>query len=122
MLILVVEDNSDAREIFSTYLRHHGFRVAETRDGRDVLKMSRELQPAVVLMDLSMPQMDGWTAIQKLKADPATAAIPVVALTAHSMEGDEAKTLDAGFVSYLSKPLDPMAVVNEVRRLVERTA
>jgi two-component system, cell cycle response regulator DivK len=117
-LILIVEDNTDAREIFSTYLRHSGFSVAEASDGVDVLRLTKELRPAVVLMDLSMPQVDGWTALRQLKADEQTAGVPVVALTAHSMEGDEQKTIEAGFISYLSKPLDPKKMVSEVRRIL----
>jgi CheY-like chemotaxis protein len=109
-------------EIVSTILRHNGFAVEETADGRDVLRLARELKPAVILMDLSMPRVDGWTALKQLKADQATASVPVVALTAHSMADDKQKTVDAGFAGYLSKPLDPNRVVTEVRRLCKLPA
>lgn len=117
-LVLVVEDDADARDIFCTILLHHGFRVEEARNGREVLRLARELRPAVVLMDLTMPTVDGWTALRQLREDRSTATIPVVALTAHTMVGDEARTKDAGFDGYLSKPLSPGLVVAEVKRLI----
>ena len=117
-VILIVEDDENARDIFSTLLRHHGFDVQEARNGEQVLELAREHKPAVVLMDLSMPIVDGWTALRQLKANEHTADIPVVALTAHSMEGDRRRTQDAGFDSYLAKPLDPHRVLSEVRRLI----
>src|SRR5688500_3140852 len=117
-VILVVEDDENARDIFSTILRHHGFEVREARNGAVVLELARELRPAVVLMDLSMPVVDGWTALRQLKADERTAAIPVVALTAHSMQGDRQRTVDAGFDGYLSKPIDPNNIVTEIKRLI----
>ena len=118
-LILLVEDDPDAREIFSTFLRHMGFDVHNTPNGEQVLQLARELRPSVVLMDLSMPRVDGWTALGHLRGDPDTAAIPILALTAHSMDDDRRRATDAGFDGYLLKPLEPRAVLKEVRRLTE---
>ncbi len=121
-LVLVIEDDENARDIVSTILRHHGYQVHAANDGVEIVEVARELMPAVVLMDLSMPRVDGWTALKRLRSDRDTAGIPVVALTAHSMRGDQQKTADAGFDSYLSKPLDPHAVLDEVRRLIGMTS
>lgn len=121
-LILLVEDNADNRDIYTTILRHHGYQVAEATDGETGVRLARELGPAVILMDVTMPGMDGWEATRLIKADPATAAIPVVALTAHAMAEDRRRAVEAGCDAYLSKPVEPSRVVEEVRRQVERAA
>ena len=121
-LILLVEDNADNRDIYTTILRHHGYQVVEATDGETGVRLARELIPAVILMDVTMPGMDGWEATRLIKADPATAAIPVVALTAHAMAEDRRRATEAGCDAYLSKPVEPSRVVEEVRRQVERAA
>ena len=80
--ILLVEDNPDNRAIYGTILRHFGYTVAEAETGEDGVRMAREIHPALILMDVAMPGMDGWEATRILKGDPDTAAIPVIALTA----------------------------------------
>src|SRR5215207_1156585 len=80
--ILIVEDNADNRDIYTTMLRHHGYQVAEAENGEEGIRLARELLPGVVLMDVSMPGIDGLEATRRLKADPRTAAIPVIAVTA----------------------------------------
>jgi two-component system, cell cycle response regulator DivK len=116
--ILLVEDNPDNRTIYGTILRHVGYIVAEAASGEEGLELARELMPALVLMDVAMPGIDGWEATRILKADPETAGIPVVALTAHAMTEDRRRAQEVGCDGYLSKPIEPRRVVEEVRRLV----
>jgi CheY-like chemotaxis protein len=86
--ILLVEDNPDNRAIYGTILRHFGYQVAEAETGEDGIRVAREIGPSLILMDVAMPGMDGWEATRILKGDPATASIPVIALTAHAMSED----------------------------------
>jgi len=120
--ILLVEDNPDNRTIYGTILRHVGYNVAEAGSGEEGLRLARELAPSLVLMDVAMPGIDGWEATRILKADPNTAGIPVVALTAHAMTEDRRRAEEVGCDGYLSKPIEPRRVVEEVRRLLEQAA
>lgn len=116
--ILLVEDNPDNRTIYGTILRHFGYTVAEAETGEDGVRMAREILPALILMDVAMPGMDGWEATSILKGDAATAAIPVIALTAHAMSEDRRRAEEVGCDGYLSKPVEPRRVVQEVERLL----
>jgi CheY-like chemotaxis protein len=116
--ILLVEDNEDNRVVYRTMLSHFGFRVLEAADGAEAIRMAREDRPDVILMDISIPVIDGWEATRTLKADPDTAGIPVVALTAHALDSDRARAADLGFDAFLPKPIEPRRVVAEVRRLL----
>ncbi len=116
--VLLVEDNPHNRKIFSGMLAHHGFAVREAETGDLALKMVSEQAPDIILMDLSIPGIDGWECTKRLKADPKTRAIPIVALTAHAMRGDEERARAAGCDGYLSKPVSPKLVVEEVRKFL----
>lgn len=116
--VLLVEDNPDNRDIYGTFLRHYGFTVVEAADGAEGVRLARELLPGVVLMDVGLPVLDGLEATRLIKADPATADIPVVALTAHAMESDRRAALDAGCDSYLAKPAELSRVLEVVRSLM----
>lgn len=116
--VLLVEDNEDNLVVYRTILDHVGYRVLEARDGEQGIELARREHPDVILMDISIPKIDGWEATRRLKADPGTRAIPVVALTAHALEEDRQKALQAGCDSYLAKPVEPRRVVDEVRRFV----
>jgi CheY-like chemotaxis protein len=118
--VLLVEDNPHNRKIFSGMLTHHGFVVREAETGDVVLQMVADERPDVILMDLSIPGIDGWECTRRLKANPATKAIPIIALTAHAMRGDEERAREAGCDGYLSKPVSPKKVVEEVRAFLER--
>ena len=118
--ILLVEDNEDNVTVYRTILEHSGFRVLEARDGPTGIRTAREERPDLVLMDISIPIIDGWEATRVLRADPETAAIPIVALTAHAFESDRARAMEAGCSGYLVKPIEPRQVVAEVQRLLER--
>ena len=103
--ILLVEDNEMTRDMLARRLARHGYEVVEAADGREALGRARE-SVDLVLLDMSLPEMDGWEAARRLKADPATRAIPIVALTAHVMAGDREKALAAGCDAYETKPVD----------------
>jgi CheY-like chemotaxis protein len=116
--ILLVEDNEDNRVVYRTMLAHFGFRVVEATDGHEALRLVRDDRPDLILMDISIPVMDGWETTRTLKADPGTAGIPVIAVTAHALESDRARAEQIGFNLFLTKPVEPRRVVTEVRRLL----
>jgi CheY-like chemotaxis protein len=120
--VLLVEDNEDNRTIYTTILRHVGHEVIEASNGEDGIRLALERQPNVILMDVAMPGIDGWEATRRLKGDPQTARIPVIALTAHAMAEDRQRAVDAGCEGYLAKPIEPRRVVEEVARMLERIA
>jgi CheY-like chemotaxis protein len=117
-LILVVDDYEDAREMYAEYLRFCGFRVAEARNGNEALDQAFTLKPDLILMDLSLPGMDGWEATRQLKADERTRQIPVVALTGHALAGASEGAKKAGCDSFVTKPCLPDDLVVEVRRML----
>jgi len=116
--ILLVEDNEDNRVVYRTMLTHFGFHVIEAADGAEALRSAREDRPDLILMDISIPLIDGWEATRTLKADPGTAGIPVIALTAHALDTDRARAQEIGFDVFLTKPVEPRRVVTEVQRIL----
>jgi CheY-like chemotaxis protein len=104
--ILLVEDNEMNRDMLSRRLAKRGFEVVMAVDGAEGVSMARSAAPDLILMDMSLPVMDGWTATRKLKADASTQGIPVIGLTAHAMAGDREKCLEAGCDEYDTKPVD----------------
>jgi two-component system cell cycle response regulator DivK len=117
--ILMVEDNADNREIYRTILTYGGYEVVEAADGEEGIAAAREHVPALILMDVSIPKLDGWEATRRLKGDVATRHIPVIALTAHALESDRQRSIEAGCDGYLRKPVSPGDVLAEVRRVLE---
>ena len=117
--ILLVEDNDDNRLVYRTILDHYGFTVLEAADGEEGIRRARTESPDLILMDVSIPKIDGWEATRQLKADPKTASIPIIALTAHALASDRAKAQEAGCDGYLAKPVEPRKVVEEVRKHLE---
>ena len=116
--ILLVEDNEDNQEIYRIILAHHGYDVLQAFDGEAGVELARSHAPDLILMDLTMPVIDGLEATRMLKADPATSRIPIIALTAHAEHEDRAAAEEAGCVSFLTKPAAPNAVAGEVRRVL----
>jgi CheY-like chemotaxis protein len=113
--VLIVEDNFDNRAIYSVLLQHAGYDVLQAPDGEEGVRLAARDHPDVILMDLSMPVLDGWEALKRLKSDPATASIPVFALSAHVLfEGDFDRALEAGFAGYFTKPVEPKRVLQEL--------
>jgi len=119
-LVLVVEDYQDAREMYAAYLQFSGFDVAEAANGVEAVDRATELLPDIVLMDLALPRMDGWEATRRLKGDPRTRHIPIVALTGHALAGHAEGAREAGCDSFVTKPCLPDALVAEIRRLLDR--
>ncbi len=116
--VLLVEDNEDNLVVYRTILEHVGYRVVEARDGEEGVLRARQERPDLILMDISIPKIDGWEATQRLKSDSETDSIPIIALTAHALEEDRQKALQAGCDGYLAKPVEPRRVVQEVERFV----
>lgn len=121
-LVLVVEDYQDAREMYAAYLQFSGYSVAEAANGVEAVEKTRELLPDIVLMDLALPRMDGWEATRRLKADPATKHIPIVALTGHALAGHAEGAREAGCDAFVTKPCLPDALVAEIKRLLDQQA
>lgn len=116
--ILLVEDTEDIREFLARRLRRRGFEVELAEDGDAGLKAARLSRPDLVLLDMSMPVKDGWTAARELRADPATSALPIVALTAHALADDRDKALAAGCDDYHPKPVDFSRLLEQVEALL----
>ena len=116
--VLLVEDNLDNQVIYRMILEHYGYEVIEAGDGRLGVELARERRPDLILMDISLPVMDGWDATRILKGDPDTAAIPVIALTAHAMQSDEARAEEIGFDAFIRKPAEPKLVLRTVQRFL----
>lgn len=104
--VLLVEDNEMNRDMLSRRLERKGFDVVFAQDGQVAVDMAGSENPDIILMDMSLPVMDGWEATRQIKANEATKAIPVIALTAHAMAGDKEKALEAGCEDYDTKPVD----------------
>ena len=118
--ILLVEDNEMNRDMLSRRLARRGYAVAVAEDGHAGLAAVRETRPDLVLMDLGLPGIDGWEATRRLKANEATRAIPVIALTAHAMAGDRAKALEAGCDDYDVKPVEFARLSAKIETLLYR--
>jgi two-component system cell cycle response regulator DivK len=116
--ILLVEDNEMNRDMLSRRLERKDFQIDIAVDGQAGVNMATSHTPDLILMDLSLPVMDGWEAIRTLKADPATAGIPIIALTAHAMAGDEAKARDAGCDDYDTKPVNFARLLGKISELL----
>ena len=116
--VLIVDDYPDAREMYSEYLQYSGFDVIEAENGMEALTKAAEKAPDIILMDLSLPVMDGWEATRRLKADDRTASIPVVALTGHALAGISEGAKRAGCDAFVTKPCLPEDLVKEIRRVL----
>lgn len=115
--ILLVEDNEENREMLGRRLLRRGHQLSFAADGAEAIDIATAELPDIVLMDLSLPVIDGWEATRRLKADPRTAAIPVIALTAHAMEGDRQRALEAGADDYDTKPIDLARLTGKIAEL-----
>ena len=117
-LVLIVDDNVDAREMYAIYLAHAGFRTAEAADGETAIEMAVRDRPAVILMDATMPKMDGWEAARRLKADAATRSIPLIMLTAHAFDEHRQRAAEVGADAFLAKPVLPDALALQIRKVL----
>jgi len=116
--ILLVEDNELNRDMLSRRLQRSGFEVVTAVDGREGLELANAQAPDLILMDISLPILDGWEATSSLKESSATKAIPVIALTAHAMAGDRERSLEAGFNDYDTKPVDYQRLLKKIYNLI----
>jgi two-component system cell cycle response regulator DivK len=116
--ILLVEDNETNRDMLTRRLTRRGHEVSTAVDGADALKVARNAAPEVILMDMSLPVLSGWEATRVLKADSATASIPVIALTAHAMAGDREKALEAGCDEFETKPIEFPRLIEKIETLL----
>ena len=117
-LILIVEDNEMNSDMLSRRLRRKGYDVAVAADGEAGVRKALQIRPQLILMDLSLPIIDGWTATRQLRSDPRTSQIPVIALTAHAISGDREKALEAGCDDYDTKPVEWHRLLGKIEALL----
>jgi two-component system cell cycle response regulator DivK len=115
--ILLVEDNEMNRDMLSRRLERRGFDVVMAVDGLEGVAMAKSELPDLILMDMSLPGIDGWEATRRIRQDPATAAVPVIALTAHAMDGDRERAIDAGCNDYDVKPIEFARLLQKISDL-----
>jgi two-component system cell cycle response regulator DivK len=118
--VLVVEDNEKNMKLFRDVLQAKGYGTLEATTGEDAVELARQHEPALVLMDMQLPGIDGIEALARLRQDAHTASIPVLALTAQAMSGDRERFLAAGFDGYLSKPVDIVELIHVVQEKCDR--
>jgi CheY-like chemotaxis protein len=116
--ILLIEDNEMNRDMLSRRLSRKGFEIAIAEDGERGVEMAQSESPSLILMDISLPVMDGYQATRQIKANPTTRSIPIVALTAHAMSGDREKCLEAGCDEYETKPVDLPRLLEKIEKLI----
>ena len=116
--ILLVEDNEMNRDMLSRRLKRRGFDMVIAIDGQEGLEMVRQESPELILLDLSLPKVDGWEVARQLKADATTSGIPIIALTAHAMAGDREKAMEAGCDEYDTKPIDMKRLLEKINTIL----
>jgi two-component system cell cycle response regulator DivK len=119
-LILIVEDNEKNRKLVRDVLTHEGYRILETENGEDAVRLAQAERPALVLMDIQLPGIDGIEALRRLRGDAATRTIPVIAVTASAMTQDRTTIMAAGFDDYQSKPISVRPFLAAVRQALDR--
>jgi CheY-like chemotaxis protein len=116
--VLLVEDNEMNRDMLSRRLIRRGFQVVFAMDGQQGIDLARSERPDIILMDMSLPVIDGWEATRRVKADDATRSVPVIGLTAHAMAGDREKAIEAGCDDYDTKPVELDRLIGKIERLI----
>jgi two-component system, cell cycle response regulator DivK len=117
-VVLVVEDDPNSMDVADIILSFHGARVVKATNGKEGLELAYKVNPRFIISDISMPGMDGWSMIEMLKGDPRTANIPVIALSAHAMQGYRERAMAAGFHNYITKPLTPDTFIKDLVTLL----
>lgn len=118
--ILIVEDNMDTYELVRFILEKNGFETMLAMNGRDGVNAAAKQMPDLIIMDLSMPEMDGWTATRLIKGDSSTSSIPLIALTAHALPSDRKRAFDAGCDEYITKPMDLLDLLETVHGWMQK--
>jgi CheY-like chemotaxis protein len=121
-IVLVVEDEYDSLQVVLQVLQHHGIRVHSAHDGQECLNVVETIHPTLIITDLAMPKLDGWQTLAKLRSNPSTAHIPVLAMTAYHSVSVAEDALEAGFDAYFPKPIDPATFVESLSRFVAPSA
>ena len=116
--VLIVDDDLDSRSICSVLLRHFGYTVVEAADGAEGVRLAKQVRPDIVVMDVTLPVLDGWEATSRIKSDPETAEVPVIMLTARALPADRVRGVDVGCDSYLTKPCSPKTLKAEIERVL----
>ena len=117
--LLIADDNEQNRDMLSRRLQRRGFDVLLANDGRAAVEMAKAERPDLILMDMNMPHLDGWEATRQIKAEPELAPVPVIGLTAHALEGDRERALDAGCADYHTKPVDFTRLLTQIEALLQ---
>src|SRR5688572_22126033 len=117
--ILIVEDNQENRDSLTRRLERRGLEVISANDGKAGVEMARAEKPDLVLMDMNMPEVDGWEAARRIKAEPGQGDLPVIALTAHAMTGDRERALDAGCADYHAKPIEFPKLLAQIEAILK---
>lgn len=118
--VLIVEDNELNRDMMEQRLKKKGYDIILAVNGEEAITSAKRFSPHIILMDMGLPVMDGWEATKKLKADPDTKNIPVIALTAHTLASDHQRTVEAGCDDYDTKPVDFVRLIAKIEKLVEK--
>ena len=118
--ILLIEDNEQNRYLITFLLEKHGYEVIPAGDGYEGIGLARRMDPALILLDIQLPGMDGYAVARELKGDPATAHLRIVAITSYAMAGDRETVMDAGCDGYFEKPIDPATFVEQIRRYLPK--
>jgi CheY-like chemotaxis protein len=118
-IILIVEDNEENRDALGRRLQRRGFEVLMAVDGKVGVEMAKTERPDLVLMDMNMPEVDGWEATRQIKADPNTRDLPVIGLTAHAMTGDRERAIEAGCSDYHTKPVEFPRLLSQIQALLQ---
>ncbi len=116
--ILLIEDNEMSRDMLSRRLERRGYTLITAADGEEGIRLAREQQPDLVLMDLSLPVLDGWDAARRMKSDETTKRIPIIALTAHAMAGDDARAREVGCDDFDTKPVDLPRLLAKIKAVL----
>ena len=116
--ILLAEDNASNRYLATYLLKNAGFTVFTAQNGHDAVRLALAETPDLVLMDIQMPEMDGYEAAQRMHSDPRLAGVPIVAVTSYAMTSDRTKALEMGFVGYIEKPIQPLTFVSQISKFL----
>ena len=120
--VLLVEDNDDNRTIYATILGHYGYKVVQAPNGLAGVNMADTHRPDLIIMDISLPVMDGLEATRRIRANPNTSGIPVLAVTAHALDSDRERVINAGCNNYLAKPVEPRHLLEQVERMIGKSS
>ncbi len=118
--VLIIEDNEHNIYLLTFILEHNGCEVFQARDGLEGIRLSQKVHPDLILLDIQLPEMDGYAVANRLRSDSTFTDIPIIAVTSHAMVGDREKTIEAGCTSYIEKPINPETFIKEIQKYLPR--